>query len=362
MKKTNYLIIGIVLVIAIIIGITQTGLLTLNKEEQYIKIGFVGPLSGELAFIGEGAQNAFSLIESERENTKYKYKFIFEDDQFDLKTASTVTTKLINIDNIDAVVSLFSGTGLVVSNLSNQNKVLHIAIASDPEIAKGEYNFVHWTPVEKEAEMYVEKLKKDNINKISFLISNNTGARLYFDYVKEYITKETNIEITNEFFINPSEKDFKTILNRVTNDNSEMIAFFVMSPELEILTKQYKELGIIKPISSIGGIFETSQQIDLFEGSWYINSAEPNQTYVNKYKDKFNQLPPPGSAHVYDALNLIIDSYEESGKDNYLASQYLKQVRNYYGVLGNLNVLSSGIIDSEAIVKIIKNGEGIVFN
>lgn len=362
MKKINFLIAGIILVAVIIIGIAGTGFLTLDQKDEYIKIGFVGPLSGDLAFIGNGAQNAFTLVESERENTKYKYKFIFEDDQFDLKTASTVTTKLINIDDVDSIISLFSGTGLVVSKLADESQVLHIAIASEPDIAEGELNFVHWTPVETEAKVYVDKLIEDNINKISFFISNNSGTKLYFDYVKEYITENTNIEITNEFFINPNERDFRTVLNRVKNDDSEMVAFFAMSPKLEFLAKQYKELGIEKPISSIGGIFETSQQMDLFEGNWYINSAEPNQNYINKYKEVFNESPPPGSAHVYDALNLIIDSYENSGRDNLLASDYLKQIDNYYGVLGYLNVLSTGIIDSDAIVKVIRDGTAMVLN
>jgi len=314
-----------------------------------------------MAFIGEGAQNAFTLVEKELSNTKYTYEFVYEDDQFDLKTASLVTEKLVNINNVDAIISIFSGTGRVVSGISKENDVLHIAIASDPEISKGELNFVHWTPVEKESKVYVDQLLEDNIQNITFFVSNSAGTKLYYDYVREHI-ESTNITIINEFFINPKEKNFRTILEKGKNDNSKMFAFFVMSPEIEVLTKQLKELGITKPISSIGGIFETSQEIELFEGQWYINTAEPNQVYLNKYKEEFGVVAPIGSAHVYDALSLIIESYENTKNDNYLASGYLKGINDYLGALGRLDVLESGIIDSDAIVKVIRDNVAVVLN
>lgn len=58
MKKIKFLIAGIVLVVAIVIGIAQTGLLTLS-DEKYIDIGILLPLSGDASIYGQEMKLVF---------------------------------------------------------------------------------------------------------------------------------------------------------------------------------------------------------------------------------------------------------------------------------------------------------------
>jgi len=101
MKKQHFLIIGIVLAITIVIGITSTGYLTLNQNNQEeIKIGIMFPLSGDLSAIGDEIVNSLSIaleeINQEGINGK-KIKLIYQDSKCDGKEAINAMNKLINV-------------------------------------------------------------------------------------------------------------------------------------------------------------------------------------------------------------------------------------------------------------------------
>ena len=142
MSKTIKSIIGIIIVIIIIGGIWY-GVSRKSAEEGVIKIGVIAPLSGNLAFLGEGYKNAFLLAKEGLKNTRYNYELIFEDDQMEPAKTATALQKLISIDQVNAVVSFTSGPANVISPIAEQNKIIHFGIATDPNAAIGEYNFMH---------------------------------------------------------------------------------------------------------------------------------------------------------------------------------------------------------------------------
>lgn len=134
------------------------------------------------------------------------------------------------------------------------------------------------------------------------------------------------------------------------------------SPELEMLGKQIKEAGIEVPITSIEG-FELSEQVDLFEGEWYINSADPTEDFANRFIEKSGKTPTLGAANAYDIFNLIVvaaEGVESEAKPipEQIVGELMK-INNYSGALGNLNVNDDGIILSKAAVRMIKDGKPV---
>ncbi|MEK7673652.1 MAG: ABC transporter substrate-binding protein, partial [Patescibacteria group bacterium] len=145
MQKNTSTIVAVIVVILIVGGLIWWGKSqTPTGPKETIKIGFVGPLSGDLAFIGESDKNAILLAKDELKDTKFNYEVIVEDVQIDPKLTANATNKLINIDKVDGIISVSSGIGNVVSPITEQNKTIHFGLASDSNIAKGIYNFIHW--------------------------------------------------------------------------------------------------------------------------------------------------------------------------------------------------------------------------
>ena len=349
----------------LVVNPRNTGNVTKSDEKPVVKIGATLPLTGPLAFLGQGAQNSILLAEDYLKNkeTKFNYVVIFEDDKFEVKEASTTTSKLINVDKADAIISFSSGIGNVVSPITQSNKVLHIgAGTSDPNVAKGKYNFIHWTTPQEENRVFVKELEERGIKKLALIEVNQQGVFALANDLENKI-KGTNIKIVSRERFNSGIKDFRTILLKSKEENPEIYLILAFSPDIEVLTKQAKELGITK-LTTVES-FELTNQPELFEGLWYVNGADPTNKFLNSYKEEYNQNPPFLSANAYDVFNLIVEAYENAGEKTKgkptteQAAEELSKLIGYNGAVGVLTISREGIIDSKASVRMIKNGKPI---
>jgi branched-chain amino acid transport system substrate-binding protein len=363
MNKGIKIIMGIV-IIAILVNLvflTNFNGNTVKGEKETIRIGVVLPLTGGISFLGQAGQKSILLAKSQLGETKFNYELIFEDDKLDPKLTSTVTQKLININNVDAMISASSGSGNVVAPVTQSKKIVHIGVASDANIAKGEYNFIHWTTPDEEARMFVEEVQRRNIKTISSISVNQQGTDAIIESVQKHL-KGTGTKIAYEGKFNFGETDFKTILLKAKGKNPDAYLIHAFSPELEILAKQAKELGIPELIAIEA--FEFTEQPELFEGMWYIQAASSSEDFAKAFEAKYNSQPAMASANLYDAFNLIVKSYETAAKDgekpsNQEVAKALSNVRSFNGALGKLKVLDEGIVYSKASVKQVKNGKFI---
>ncbi|MBI3638387.1 ABC transporter substrate-binding protein [Candidatus Wolfebacteria bacterium] len=330
-----------------------------------VKIGVIAPLTGDLAFIGEGFRDAALLAKDDLKNTKYNYELIFEDDQIDpIKTVSAVN-KLMSVDKVDAVITISSGPGNAVAPIAEQNKIIHFATASDQTIAKGDYNFIHWTPPSEEVKVLVDELKRRGIKKLGVFELNQQGIAAMMTELRERI-KGTEIEIVTDQKFNFKERDFKSLISKAKSSGAEIYLLNAFSPELEILAKQIKELGITTPLTAIES-FEITEKMDLFEGQWYVNAADATGEFTSKFKEKTGKMPTIGTANGYDMINLIATAYENydsllSKPNHEQIVKELYKIKDYKGALGNLNMGPEGIVISKAVVRMIKDGKPVTIS
>lgn len=364
-RKIIALILIVILVLGIIFFIRPAQEVSTGKP--IVKVGVIVPLTKELGFLGESIQNALVLAKEKLPtNTKYDYQFFFEDDQFNSSLTPTAAQKLINVDNVDAIITFGSNTGNVVSPMTQDHNIVHLGIASDVMVAKGEYNFIHWTQPEEESRVFVEELKKRNIHKFAFIGLNNQGGKVIIDAIKKDIIN-TDINLVSEEYHTLTETDFKTYIIKAQENNPEIYLLLTGSPKLEILTKQIKELGVTAPLTSIE-MFEFTDQPELFEGTWYVQAAEPTASFQKDFNLKFGKLPEQGSANAYDWFNLLVKAYEDSNspvnqKPSTLSiAKTINNTTNFTGALGALNVDANGIVRSNAIVKQVKNGKFVLLD
>ena len=361
MNQSAKWIIGVIVVVAIVaIGyVVSRGPREVSAAP--IKIGVVAPMTGNLAFMGEGLKDAILLAKENMDSTRYAYELIFEDDQLDPKMTASAVNKLISVDKADAIVSFSSVTGNVVVPIAEQNKVVHFGIASDPNVAKGKYNFIHWTPPSEENKVFIAELQRRGIKKLGVFESNAQGAAAIMADLGERL-KGTGIEIVTDQVFNFGEKNFRSIIAKAKNSGAEIYLLMAFSPELEVLAKQIKEAGINTPLTSIES-FELSEQVALFEGEWYVNAADPTGDFTNKFKAKTDKNPTLGAANGYDIFNLVVATTEKiigptKPTPDQIANE-LTKIKNFSGALGNLSVNEDGLVVSKAAVRMIKDGKPV---
>lgn len=361
MKKYLWILVVLVLVIVGFVAVTKntTPAPISATEKQTIKIGLTLPLTGGVAFLGQPAKKAAELALKDAGNTKYKYELVIEDDQFDAKKAASTASKLISIDKVLAIISFGSGTGNTINSIAENGKTTQFALASDPTAAKGEYNYVHWTPAYKEGGVLAKELISRGYKKVSIIDTNHPGTLAVTSAIKEAL-KGSDVEIVSYDLTNMGDKDFKTIIAKIKRANPDIIVLEMFSPELEIAARQIKELNVKKPLTSVE-TFEWSGDASLFEGSWFVSdSIVPG--FNAKYSAAYGVDPMSGSSYVYDLVSLLISLQEKS--DTAIAPQDLPKMISTMGdwnspVFGSIKIDSEGFFLTGPAVKMIKDGKAV---
>jgi branched-chain amino acid transport system substrate-binding protein len=161
---------------------------------------------------------------------------------------------------------------------------------------------------------------------------------------------------------NSGERDFRPLLGLIKKEEPDILFICAFPPELELIAKQAKDLGITTPISTIEA-FDMTEELGLFEGCWYVSGSagqgKKAEGLRTKLNIKFGQERFYCAGFAYDSIQLLSDAFDLQGKKGggKDAAMYLKMLKNYPGVSGILNVDEEGVILSPASLKIIKNGK-----
>jgi branched-chain amino acid transport system substrate-binding protein len=359
-SKIIWWIVGIVVVVCLVWwGISKNG-----GSGNVIKIGAILPLTGNSADLGEASQNALKLALADLKGTKYKYEVVFEDDgNFDSSLAASAINKLISADGVKAVVTVSSGTGNVVSPIATANKLIHFSCASDPNVAQGPYNFIDWTPPSEEVKLLVTELEKKGYKRIGLFDMNQQGTIAMIDEFKKQIVG-TGIQVVTDQTFDPATTDFRSMIVNAEQAKPDIYFLNLFSPGLENLAKQLKEMNVKTPITSVEA-FEYTDQTSLFEGDWYIQGADAAPWFAAEYKDAYGKDYKMCAPNIYDAFNLIVKGYETAGQGGGIMPNIdsvvgqILQIKNYNGALGNVSVGSDHIVDSQAVVRMIENGQPV---
>ncbi len=374
MKKTKIII--AVLVIALIIaaavnaskGSSVSGLSgsANSGDKETVTIGLSLPLSGPVAFLGEPAKKSAELALTDAKTAagakglKYDYKLAFEDDAFDPTKAATAASKLINIDHSVAVISFGSGTGNAINAIAEKSKTVQFSLASDPTVAKGEYNYIHWTPAASEGDLLGKELVRRGYKKVSIISANHPGPLAIRDSVKKALAG-TDIEIVTEDITNLGEKDFRTIIQKIKKANPDIVVLEMFSPEIEIAAKQMNEQKVNIPRTSVE-TFEWSSEPELFEGEWFVSdSIVPG--FASKFKAAYGTDALSGSSYVYDLVSFLITEQERQAapiKPADLPSIIKKSGDWNSPVFGKIKIDADGFFLTEPTVKKIVEGKAVV--
>jgi len=250
MNKNIQIILGIIVLVLVGWFFVNQGE---PKIDEPIKVGFIVPLTGFAAEYGEKIEKISSLALSEyqKENEKAsKIEFIFEDDKGDSKEAVTVAQKMIQIDQVDALVVLLANSIAGVEPIANQYEIplLGVGTVSSEVHEESDYLFVGLaSPYSRgvaSADYLIDKLGDPIISTISNL-QNDLGITWLKGFKDRYQERDKLEKIvlmeTSSGFDN---KDFKTTLLKADEKQVEFIVTTTVFNDTPFLLKQAREMGL----------------------------------------------------------------------------------------------------------------------
>lgn len=302
-------------------------------RKDTIKIGFIGPMTGDAANYGKLMSQAVKIAVDER-NSKggiggYRIQLIAEDDEGKVEKANAAIEKLAGVDKILGFVGpVFSSCALAVAPKAQIEKIVMISPSSTHKALTSLGNFIFRDVLSDELQAIVfAKYTYEvlGLRKIAVLHLKNDYSQGLAEDFKTQFEKEGGKVVAMESGMQ-NDKDFKTQLTKIKGTKPEALYMPDYVSEIAQILDQAKQLGLqTKMLSSDGfsnpEIFELAG--DLANGVIFANSAEDTieaspvkADFSVKYYQKWKQKPDAFSLNSYDAANIILNAVEQVYKES----------------------------------------------
>lgn len=313
-------IIAILIIVALFVfwPSEKSGLFTAGQET--IKIGFSGPLTGDVASWGINALAGVQLAINETNlnggiNGKF-VKLIVEDDKGDSSAATLAASKLIS-DNVNGVI-LSSGSGATstaIPLIENYKIPAVISVASAPKLTNyGDYAYRIYPSDSLQGKFIAEYIENNYPNKnIAVIYTNEVWgkevSRIFKENFKGNLVYEDNTLIDSS--------DFKTIIENLISKNAEVI--FCPQRPINAITmlKTMRELNY-NPIV-IGGDIYDSEELIKSEYAENVMYTVPLIQVSEKLENKIHSMPEYKNLNIsmaagqgYDATKIMLDAIKNT--------------------------------------------------
>ena len=345
--------------------------------EMVVKIGHVGPTSGQIAHLGKDNENGARLAIEEAnakgmmiDGKKVKFELLAEDDAADGKQATQVAQKLMDAKVVGVIGHLNSGTSIPASAIYNTAGVAQISpSATNPKLTnqgfKGVFRMVA-NDVAQGTAIGNFAVKGMSGKKIAIIDDKTAYGVGLADETEKAVKAAGSAIVIREALANEKEQDFKGVLTKVKARNPDVIVFGGMDAQAGPMLKQMKALGIkAKFISGDGA--QSAELIklggDAAEGAYATTAGLPKEkmpqgtAFYDKFKAKFNADVQVYAPFVYDATNVLIAAIGKVGTDPAKIIDAIKTT-SMDGVTGKIAFDDKGDIKDGAVtVFMVKGGK-----
>lgn len=370
MNKTGKAIAWVIVIVLVIWGISS-----LSKkggtDSETVKIGFVGPLTGDLANMGQNAQAAVAIAVDEINDAGgvlgKRLEVIYEDDGCSGASGASAVSKLINTDKVVAVLGgLCSGATLGETPITEAAKVPQLSYCStNPTISQaGDYIFRDVPSDLFQAKYAAEYLMKTGKTKVALLTSKDDwGDGLNKAFTDAFLEAGGTI-VTADSFAHDA-KDFRTQLLAVKAQNPEAVYFAGYTDTTIIALKQAHDLGIKTQFFGADGWDDPKIWTELGtlgDGAMYtVVGSNPTDDFKTKMKAKLGKDDfIYCSNYAYDGLRVLVNAITLAKSTEGTAIRDALYKTNYTGGVSAKTIMfdTNGDPTSAAYaVKIAKNGK-----
>jgi branched-chain amino acid transport system substrate-binding protein len=326
---------------------------------QEVKIGHVGPLTGQIAHLGKDNENGARLAIDEANEAKVqlggqpvKFTLVAEDDQADPKVGTTVAQKLVDAKVVGVVGHLNSGTSIPASPIYNQAGIPVISgSATNPKLTeqgfKNQFRVVGRD--DQQGPAIASYLATERKPKLVAVIDDATAYGEGIANEVEKTLKAQNIKVLPREKGTDKTTDWKAVLTKIRGQKPDAVFYGGMDATGGPLIKQGRELGI-KAVFAFGDGACTEEMNKLggpaAEGLLCSQAGIPPQAaskkFLDAYKKKFNVDPIIYSPFTYDAVNMLIAAMKKSDSSD--PKKYLPELQTmtYNGATGPISFDDKG--------------------
>ena len=299
-----------------------------GRPQDAIKIGFLGPLSGDNASSGTDLLNAATLAADEINEAGgvlgRQIELVPVDDACDPATATAAAEKMLGAGIVGVTGGYCSGAAIPASDVLHRHGIPYIVMATNPAVTERGLNTV-FRNVGRDDRQGVFAAKflagPAEARKLAILHNDSTYAKGLAEHTR---TANGDLELGMEivFFdaIASGQPDYRAALRRVQQSGADTLYFTGYAAEAGIIVRQAKELGLAARL--IGGDATNEPIVIKTAGpasEGYIVTTAPlpeflpgATTFITAYTERFGTEPGPFSVYEYDAVKLLANAVTQA--------------------------------------------------
>ena len=343
-----------------------------SDGDKIIKIGMVGPLTGDYATYGQsvrnGVQTAIDEINAEGGVNGFTLQLIAEDSKGESTEAANAVQKLIDQDKVTAIVgAVLSGETATVAPIAQDSGVLMVTPSSTaPGLTDtGDYIFRNVITDDVQARQLAEYVVSElGLKKFAVLYANNDyGVALKDNFTAK--VEELGASVVGVESDLDGDEDFRAQLTKIGN---EVDALYIAGyyTEAAKIAQQARRQGIEARLLGADGFYSgklvelggDAVEGALFTAGFYSGDSSENvQAFVSTYKQKYSEEPDMFAANAYDTMKIVAQALEKAGNDRAALKAEMANVKDFPGVTGTTSFDDRGEAVKEVIILKVENGK-----
>lgn len=383
MKSTKLvlIVVAVLAVVAIALLVTKGSGSTTAQAE--IRIGWIGPLTGDAAPYGIAIKRGTDLaVQDVNASAKLlkSLQIIYEDDQAKPALGVAAFQKLVQVNNVPVVIqAAASSVMLAVMPEAEKAKVVYISPSCSSDKIRAEkirnndkYTFRTWPSDAFQAELLAGfafnelKAKKSAI----LYINNEYGVGFKEVFGKQFQGIGGSIALSEGFA--EGTTDFRSLLTKVKEAVPDVVFIPSQYKEAAQLLKQAKELGVNVQFLADAALYSpellkaagnAAEGLILTNPEWSPQSEKPQvKAFVAAFRKAYGQDPDVYAAAGYDLIFVLAQAMGDgNGVTADSVRQNLLQMKPHDGVTGEIKFDSIGEVRWGFAIFKVTSGEFMSF-
>ena len=281
-------------------------------------LGALFPLSGPNAVYGklfsQGADLAVEHVNASDE-IDGRLKVVYADSQALPQPAVVGMNKLVNVDQVNFVLSAFSGVSKAIAPIGNRAHVLMVNGGGvSPELAIGEY-FLNDIPLSDDEvnALWPYVVNELDAKRIAVIHVNDPFGNGVNRVIKQRC-EELGCSVVSDISIDPSATSFQSEVVKLRVSRADAIYIASYGQQQNVIAKQLRDGGIRTQLLSYSAFgIPATQKLDAADGAIYTaehidyDANDLTREFLTKFKDKYGEQPNYYQINYYNAVLIYAD-------------------------------------------------------
>ncbi|RIL05036.1 MAG: hypothetical protein DCC75_12070, partial [Proteobacteria bacterium] len=240
--------------VAPLIAVLVLAVLLLHNLQQefgrgsaaHFKVGVIVPLTGSLGDYGMAIYNSIELAKRDRPEVFDRVQFIFEDVQYDTKSAISAFHNLRQLQKIDLVYVWGVTFCKALAPLAEAVRLPMVGQCIDQEAASGRHFILRFMNYSSEYMLVqAEYLKQRGLNRIGIILADNSYLEEMYTALVENLLPGQRLEIIERIPI--TDMDLRTPISKAKFVEYDAVGVFLGPGQISQFYRQAREQSLSTP-------------------------------------------------------------------------------------------------------------------